>query len=101
MNSSLKSGDVQSAPVAESSCRNGWGSGIECLIACGFKEKKEDMSNHDRRSADTLRVPEMWMDVMCMSKWVTKNVRILGSCITSLFLHEPLFIAVTRLRLSY
>ena len=52
------------------------------------------MSNHDRWSADTLKVPEMWVDVMCMSKWVTKNVRILGSCMTS-------FIAITRLRLSH
>lgn len=43
----------------------------------------------------------MWVDVLCMSKWATKNVRILSSCMTSLSLHEPLFIAVTRLRLSH
>ena len=43
----------------------------------------------------------MWMDVMRMSKWATKNVRILNSCMTSLFSYEPLFSAVTRLRLSH
>ena len=48
LNSFLNNGDVQSGPVAESSCRSGWGSGVDCLVACGFKEKKEDMSNCDR-----------------------------------------------------
>ena len=43
----------------------------------------------------------MWVDAMCMSKWVTKNVRILSSSIISLSLHELLFNAVTRLRLSH
>ena len=47
-NSFLNNGDVQSGPVAESSCRSGWGSDVDCLVSYGFKEKKEDMSNCDR-----------------------------------------------------
>ena len=73
----LPEGDVQSGPVADNSCRSSWGNGVDCLVACGFKEKREDMSNRDRWSADTLRVSAIWVDVMCMSKWATKNVRIL------------------------
>ena len=43
----LKRGSVQSGLVADNSCRSGWDSGIDCLVACGFKEKMEDMLNHD------------------------------------------------------
>ena len=68
MNSFLKEGDVQSGPVADNSCRSGCSNGVDCLVACGFKEKKDDMSNGDRWSADTLRVLAIWVDVMCMSK---------------------------------
>ena len=37
-------------------------------MVCGLKEKKEDMSNCDRLLVDTLRIPAMQMDVICMSK---------------------------------
>ena len=68
MNSFLKSEDVQSGTVVKSSCRSGWGSAVECLVACELKEKKEDVSNCGRLLVDTLRIPAMQMDIMCMSK---------------------------------
>ena len=85
-------GDVLSRPGADSSCRSDWGSGAEYLVAFWFKGKNEDMLNGNGRLAYTLRVPAVWVDVMCMSKWVTKKVRILNSCMTSLFLYEPLLV---------
>ena len=69
MNSFLKSEDVHSGTVVKNSCRSGWGSAVECLVACELKEKKEDVSNCcDRLLVDTLRIPAMQMDIMCMSK---------------------------------
>ena len=39
------------------------------------------------------------VDVMLMSKWVTKNFRFLSSCMTSRSMHELLFITITNFKL--
>ena len=46
-NSCLKTGNVQSSPAGDMTCRSGRGSDIGSLWACGFKEKEDSMSNLD------------------------------------------------------